>query len=174
MGEDGQPRFPVLAREEYLHAVSRLSHAGLDLWKGRETGLLYLYLRNIRPKEPWLATRAFHLPPHWRNHHLHSSSDNRQQYGLPASTSGQSLETLQDSCFQKRDCPSHLSQILAIVHCILQGNLAKCKILQNTILHYKNFISLIYNIVSVFFGAYRCHWYAVSPLIWYNLLRDKV
>lgn len=128
MGKDGQPRFPVLAREEYLHAVSRLSHAGLDLWKGRETGLLYLYLRNIRPKEPWLATRAFHLPPHWRNHHLHSSSDNRQRYGLPASTSGQSLETLQDSCFQKRDCPSHLSQILAIVHCILQGNLAICKI----------------------------------------------
>ena len=40
----------------------------------------------------------------------------------------QSLETLQDSCFQKRDCPSHLSQILAIVHCILQGNLAICKI----------------------------------------------
>lgn len=51
-----------------------------------------------------------------------------ERYGLPASTSGQSLETLQDSCFQKRDCPSHLSQILAIVHCILQGNLAICKI----------------------------------------------
>lgn len=128
MGEDGQPRLSVLAREEHLHVVSRLSHAGLDLWEGRETGLLYLYRRNIRPKEPWLATRAFHLPSHWRNHHLHSSSDSRQRYGLPASTSGQSLETLQNSCFQKRDCPSHLSQILAIVHCILQGNLANCKI----------------------------------------------
>ena len=42
--------------------------------------------------------------------------------------SGQSLKTKQNKNKQKQDCPSHLSQILAIVHCILQGNLAICKI----------------------------------------------